>query len=116
MNLDYRNLLRQYFQFFSTKDSTSLEKMFSKEIVLMDWDIRSEGRDNVLNEVMRIFASVDNIDITLISFFIGSHNTFAAHVSISLDGKEAIHVIDTFEFNYDGKIIMINAFKYIDFL
>ncbi len=116
MNIDYRNLLRQYFQFFSAKDSTSLAKMFAKDIVLMDWDIRSVGKDNVLNEVMRIFASVDTIDITLISFFIGLHNTFAAHISISLDGKEAIHVIDTFEFNHGGKILMINAFKYIDFL
>ena len=108
--------MREYFQFFSAKDTASLAKMFAKEIVLMDWDNRSEGRDDVLNEVNRIFASVETIDITLISFFIGLHNSFAAHISISLDGQEAINVIDTIKFDYDGKIIMINAFKFIDFL
>jgi hypothetical protein len=116
MNINYKDLLRQYFQYFSAKDSTSLAKMFANEIVLMDWNIRSEGKDNVLIEVMKIFAAYETIDITLISFFKGLNDTFAAQVTISLDGKEAIHVIDTFEFDYNGKIHMINAFKYIDLL
>ena len=57
------NLIKDYFKFFSNKDILSLEKLFAKDIKLVDWEMSVEGKDEVIKANKKIFDTLESIKI-----------------------------------------------------
>jgi ketosteroid isomerase-like protein len=47
--MDYKAKLEEYFTTFSNQDLDGLSKMFSDDVILVDWDINANGKEEVLD-------------------------------------------------------------------
>lgn len=101
----------KYFETFSNKNMYELEKLFSDDIVLIDWNFRSEGKEDVVKDFETIFEDVDTVQVTPIKFYSHSDNDYAIQIEILVNGQETLEVIDTLKFNDDGLIKYIEAYK-----
>jgi len=100
---------KQYFSFFSSKDIDSLQKLFSKDIVLEDWEGRFIGYDNVTSKVLQIFHSAENLDVEVKNI---SHinNTTYGEIIVKIDSQQ-IPVLDVISYDTESKISYIKAYK-----
>jgi len=84
----------------------------SEDIVLTDWDTNVTGKAKVIEVMDNLFASTHTIQAIPISFFSNSDYSYAVLVTILIDDKSIINAIDVINFDTDGKISKIIAFKY----
>ena len=104
------NLIKDYFKFFSNKDILSLEKLFAKDIKLVDWEMSVEGKDEVIKANKKIFDTLESIKIELKELYL-QEMTAICLVEILINNKEKLKVIDMIKFNNDKEIFLISAFK-----
>ena len=104
------NLIKDYFKFFSNKDIPSLEKLFAKDIKLVDWEMSVEGKDEVIKANKKIFDTLESIKIELKELYL-QEMTAICLVEILINNKEKLKVIDMIKFNNDKEIFLISAFK-----
>lgn len=104
-----KELCLLYLKKYEEKDIKSIEKMFSDDIVLRDWKIRVEGKENALSETLKNFESVESIKIDVISIY-ENESTVAAELKIIINNKEELYVMDVITINSEGKISSIKAF------
>ena len=83
----------------------------SEDIVLTDWNTRVTGRAKVIEAMDDLFALNNTIDVAPISFFSNSDYSYAVLILITINGGQGIEVIDIINFNIDGKIESVNAFR-----
>lgn len=83
--------------------------MFAEDIILRDWKIRVEGKENALRETKKNFDSADSIEIEVLSTLEGK-DTVAAELRIIVDKKEELYVIDVISFDRSSKINAIRAY------
>lgn len=101
----------KYFEHFSNQDMKALKSDFAEDVVLRDWEINAEGREEVLRANKNIFDGVRNIKIKTLKSFEspkGVANEIEVHVN---DSEEILLVVDIIEFNDSGKITSIRAYK-----
>lgn len=108
--MKYKETVLQYFKTFSNKNILELEKMFSDDIVLIDWNFNSRGKDLVVKNFKTIFEGVDTIQVNPITFYSNSDYSYAARIEITINGEEKLEVIDTLKFNDQGLINYIEAY------
>jgi hypothetical protein len=84
----------------------------SEDIVLKDWSSHVTGRAEVIKIMENLFASATRVKATPISFFSNSDYSYAIHITVLIDDKPLINVIDIINFDTNGKISEIIAFKY----
>jgi len=108
--MKYKETVLQYFETFSNKNILELEKMFSDDIVLIDWNFNSRGKDLVVKDFKTIFEGVDTIQVNPITFYFNSDYSYAARIEITINGEEKLEVIDTLKFNDQGLINYIEAY------
>jgi len=108
--MKYKETVLQYFKTFSNKNILELEKMFSDDIVLIDWNFNSRGKDLVVKDFKTIFEGVDTIQVNPITFYSNSDYSYAARIEITINGEEKLEVIDTLKFNDQGLINYIEAY------
>jgi len=102
---------KEYFKTFSNKDLSGLEKMFSRYVSLKDWEIEAIGIEEVLKANKKIFESVDSINVNPLKIY-NDGNTIIAEINISINNRETIlSVVDIIQFNDEGMITEIRAFK-----
>lgn len=109
MNSSNRELALLYLQKYAEKDLKSMEKMFSKDIILRDWKIRVIGIDSALAETKKNFDAVKTLQIEVLSIY-ENQNTVAAELKITIDNKEELFVVDVITFNSENKISAIRAY------
>jgi ketosteroid isomerase-like protein len=107
--MDLKQLARTYFSTFSKQDLDGLEEMFDDDVVLKDWDIEATGKMGVLAANKKIFDSVESIIVTPISMY-QENNTVVAEISIVVNGREHLFVVDVLTF-FQDKIVGIRAYK-----
>ncbi len=98
-----------YLKKYAEKDLNSIEEMFSEDIVLRDWKIRVEGKENALKETRKNFANADSIQIEVLSTY-ENKDTVAAELKITVDSTEELFVVDVITINSEGKIASIRAY------
>ena len=54
---------------YAEKNLNSIEKMLSEDIVLRDWKIRVEGKEDALKETRKNFENADSIQIEVLSTY-----------------------------------------------
>jgi len=98
-----------YLKKYEEKDLNSIEEMFSEDIVLRDWKIRVEGKENALKETRKNFKNADSIEIEVLSTY-ENKDTVAAELKITVDSTEELYVVDVITINSNGKIKSIRAY------
>tara|TARA_Y100000589_G_C26728768_1_gene456825 strand:- start:31 stop:363 length:333 start_codon:yes stop_codon:yes gene_type:complete len=106
----YKTIAEEYFYCFSSKNIQSLKNMFHKNITLRDWDISASGIENVIKENKNIFDNVNTIFVKPINL-IGENKTIVAELEITINSKDLLKVVDIIDFDDEGKILSIKAFK-----
>ena len=110
MIIELKDIIKNYFNYFSNKDIEKLKNLFSNNIRLKDWDIDAKGIDNVLDANKKIFDSVDTIVVSPINIY-QDNMVLLCEINILINNAEKLNVIDIIKFNKDKKIIEISAFK-----
>tara|TARA_Y100000294_G_scaffold153442_1_gene152361 strand:- start:2363 stop:2701 length:339 start_codon:yes stop_codon:yes gene_type:complete len=103
------NIVKNYFKFFQSKDIFKLEDLFSKRIVLEDWNNFKKGKNSVINFNKNLFKKFKNIKISLKKIVFINDFKLICFISIKLD-KQKLKVIDILEFNRKLKIKKIEAY------
>jgi len=111
MTMTNKDKLLSYFKNFSNKDIESLKKMFAEDVRLIDWEIAESGIDDVAKANQKIFDAVDSIIVKPISIYQDGDNSFAVEILIVTNEKEFLEVVDVFQFDDDGLINSIKAYK-----
>ena len=102
--------LQNYFKSFNKKDLKGLEKLFSNDIQIVDWDNNVKKKNNVLQFNKKLFKKFEIIKVTILEKFFNQNNSsFACKISIKLD-KKKINVVDLIYFNSKLKINKIIAY------
>lgn len=108
----YKNLLIDYFNFFSKKDLKNLTNMFSSDVKLFDWEISALGIDEVVTANENIFNSVDTIEVFLKNIYKNEiNNSFVCEIEIKINNDNVLKVIDIISFDEKNKINLISAYK-----
>lgn len=100
-------LTKYYFDLFQNKDLKSLEDLYHDEIILIDWTGQWYGKDSVLKSNSDLF--VNEFDLFVHNTIINQNSSYN-QISIRFD-EELIEVLDVIEFNEQGKIIKLRAYK-----
>jgi len=108
--MDRERLVLDYFNKFAAKDLESLEKMFSHDVSLRDWEISSEGIEDVLRSNKGIFDSIDSISVEILNTYTCGQS-IACEILIHINNDETLRVVDIITFNTFGKITSIRAYK-----
>jgi len=64
-----KKLATEYFNYFSKKSITEIEKALSENVTLNDWNISCSGKSEVIGATQNIFDSVDTIDVKPINIY-----------------------------------------------
>jgi hypothetical protein len=100
----------KYFDAFGKKDISAIRDILDNNVKLRDWEMNASGIDSVLAATAKIFCSAEVISIKIINIL--QHQTFVvAELDITINNINSIHVVDIIEFNSNGKIGAIRAFK-----
>ena len=98
-----------YLKRYEEKDLNGIKEMFSENIVLRDWKIYVEGKENALKETLKNFQNANSIEIEVLSTY-ENKNTVAAELKITVDVTEELYVVDVITFNSSRKIQSIRAY------
>ena len=109
MKKSNKEISLSYLRRYAEKDLGRIEEMFSEDIILRDWKIRVEGKENAVNETRKNFASANSIEIDVLSTY-ENRDTVAAELKITVDSKEVPYVVDVITINAEGKIKSIRAY------
>jgi hypothetical protein len=99
-----------YFKSFSEKNIAKISEMFSEDINLQDWEILASGKADVLTANREIFDSVASIKVMPQRLF-SEGATVVAELEITIDSKTKLSVVDVLDFNDNGLISNIRAYK-----
>ena len=103
-------LTKKYQDAFNNQDIDKLRSLFHKDISLKDWDRTVEGLESVINENKKIFNSVKSLKAVTVKEFC-VENTAICVLKIHVNNEEIIDVVDIIEFDDEGKILNITAYK-----
>ena len=110
MTENIKDTALSYFKTFSEKNIAGLREMFDDNVTLRDWDIDQKGIESVLKANLNIFQNVKTIN-AIPQNIISENNFVFAELKIVVNDDEELKVVDLIEFNQNGKIISIKAFK-----
>jgi len=102
--------VHEYLDAFSNRDILRLSSLLSPDVMLRDWEQFEQGKANVVAATARIFDSCSIITLNLVNL-VGNEIVVIAEIAVSFDNKKSIHIVDVYEFDDDGNIASIRAFK-----
>ena len=88
----------------------TLQSYFAQDISLRDWEINEQGINNVVQANTTIFNNVDSIKVKPKNIF-ESGSIIIAELVITINNSESLLVVDIIEFNENGLINAIRAYK-----
>lgn len=107
-----KNLLIDYFNFFSKKDLKNISNMFSNDVKLFDWEISALGIDEVITANENIFNSVETVEVFLKNIYESeTKHRFVCEIEIKINNNNLLKVIDIISFDENNKINLISAYK-----
>lgn len=103
-------IVGDYLQAFVDKNIDKLVSLLAENVELRDWTLREKGINSVRSATLQIFKSCTTIEVLPVHVLIGEKNAIAELI-IRFDDNEPIHVVDVYDFDDDGKIVAIRAYK-----
>ena len=105
-----KKLATDYFNSFSKKSITEIEKTLSENVTLNDWNISCSGKSEVIGATQNIFDSVDTIDVKPINIYC-CKDVVIAELKIVINNSTTELVVDVITFDINNKIASIRAYK-----
>lgn len=108
---------KTYFKVWNAHDVTGLKSLFASSVTLRDWDIQASGADKVAAANGNIFSAVPKIAIEVLNVYSSSladgRQVACCEILVKLnnDAKEVLKVVDVIEFDTQGKILAVRAYK-----
>jgi hypothetical protein len=109
IKINRKEILMSYFEMFSNKDIQGLTAIFDENITLVDWEVSSNGKDNVIKANQNIFNNVNTIKVDVINIF-EKEDEFSCQILITINGNDILEVVDVIKFK-GNKIISVKAYK-----
>lgn len=103
------NILKKYFTNFSNKNIFELNRMFSKNITLKDWNIDVTGKKKVLNVNKKIFKNKKIKVKHEETYYNYANNVFGCKLVVTIN-KKKLNVIDLIYLDKKMKIKKIIAY------
>ncbi|MCX7217259.1 MAG: nuclear transport factor 2 family protein [Burkholderiales bacterium] len=100
----------QYFRAFAAKDAVLLRTVLADNVSLRDWEQNAQGLTSVLAVNQALFDAVGTIQVTPLRLF-ADGQALACELEIAIDGNPPLKVLDILEFDKEGKIFAVRAFK-----
>lgn len=118
MKSEYLWIIKEYFESFSNQNIEDLRELYSEDIILKDWNISVEGKENVIKANMDIFKNIPNLKID-VERIISQNNSdcespcaFACQIKIHIDENTSIDVCDIIDVDIETMTIKsIVAYK-----
>ncbi len=108
--MSYKDKCIDYFEIWNIQDVELLRKCFTEDVILRDWEILANGVDEVCQANQDIWDNTDSINIVLLNQ-IQEDNMVVNELCIEVNKEESLLVVDVIEFNDDGLITKIEAYK-----
>jgi hypothetical protein len=105
-----KKLATEYFNYFSKKSITEIEKALSENVTLNDWNISCSGKSEVIGAIKSIFDSVDTIDVKSTNIYC-CKDVVIAELEIVINNSIVELVVDIITFDINNKIASIRAYK-----
>lgn len=99
-----------YFDSFSWKNIDRVSELLSDDVELIDWNVKSKGKYQVIEEYKNIFNNVNTIRAYVNKYY-EYGDTVCCDITIIIDDKEKIEVMDVITFDDMAKIKKIKAYK-----
>jgi hypothetical protein len=103
------DLVRAYLAAYAARDLAAIEPMFADAITLRDWKVRVVGKAAALDETRKNFEAVQHLHIDVLAAY-EREGGVAAELSIVIDRRDTIYVVDVFDFDADHRISAIRAY------
>jgi len=108
--MNYKQLAEEYFESFNNQNLESLSLMCTDDVGLRDWDIELSSRSEMIEALKNIFKSVESININVLNLY-NSGLTVIGEIEILINNTNKLLVVDVIDFNEEGKITSIRAYK-----
>tara|TARA_B100001057_G_scaffold428096_1_gene453284 strand:+ start:6484 stop:6819 length:336 start_codon:yes stop_codon:yes gene_type:complete len=105
-----KKIAKTYFLNFSNKDISLLEKMFTDDVELRDWNFHGKGIQEVIEINKKIFANNDKILVSPLKIWQVEENLIIADLEIDIGNPKKELVLDILVFERE-KIKKIIAYK-----
>lgn len=104
-----REAISAYMKAFNERDMDALGALLADDVTLVDWEVSATGKAAVLATTEKI---VSGAEVSLVTHRVLVDLPHAvADLTVSVDGKPALSVVDLFEFTPDGRIASVRAFR-----
>jgi len=103
------NRAKEYLKSFSEKNISKLYSLFSKNIILRDWNANNKGIENVIKQNKILFNKSKIIKIKTLKIF-KYKKTVVAELLVSIDKSKPLFVVDVIDFDKNNKIKFIRAY------
>ncbi|WP_298145461.1 nuclear transport factor 2 family protein [Flavobacterium sp.] len=110
MILNHTEICLLYLQSYQDKNLTAVSELFADQIVLRDWNLRVVGKDAALDETRKNFEAAQSLHIEVLQTYENTKSV-AAELIITVNNSEILHVIDVLDFDDQGKIVAIRAYR-----
>lgn len=99
-----------YLACYARKDLPGISRLLADDVALRDWNLSVRGRAAVEAETRRNFEQSTSIEIEVLRLHEGE-SSVAGELRIVVDGTIELWVVDVLEFDADGRIRAIRAYK-----
>ena len=110
LQMDAKEKVTNYFKTFSNQDLNGLANFLADNVELTDWETHAQGRERVLAANAVIFNNVTSINITPLHIYVDGA-VAACEILVTVNADTVLKVVDIIEFNADGLICSIRAYK-----
>jgi hypothetical protein len=101
--------VRAYLSAYAALDLAAIEPLLADTVTLRDWKLRVVGKAAALAETRKNFAAVSSLAIDVLAMY-ERDGGVAAELSIVIDGRDTLHVVDVFELDAQSHITAIRAY------
>jgi steroid delta-isomerase len=108
--MSHKSRFLQFLDCYARKDIEGIAGMLAENVSLRDWNISVHGRANVESATQQNFDDAESIEIEVLELYESSF-AVAGELKIVVDRTIELHVVDVIQFDADGKVKSIRAYK-----
>lgn len=113
MPVDVGASVAKYFVTWNAHDVAGIKALHAPASTLKDWDGEHGPTNHAVAEgIAAIWTAVPAIAIEVVSIYTcGASNSCVAQIKVIVDATTTLSVCDVFEFDADGLVVSVNAYK-----
>ena len=106
----HEGLLRLFLKAYETKDLELISSLLAPNVVLRDWNLQVEGKEEALREFAKNFEQAASLSIEIDRIY-SSELGVAAEIEIIVNRVERLRVVDVLSLNQELKVKAIVSYR-----